>query len=288
MNQGDILDAAPVLRGRLELFTQPEYRFVFFAGMPGTGKSLLVQQLARIAHAAGREVFLLQWDIARPAFEASDAGRAYPQVDGRTHALIRRAAGLWVREAVASWSAELRGATAMLIGEVPLVGNRFVELAQRRDDAAEAVLSAPDCRFVLTLPSSAVKQHIEAERLRRAAAPLDVRELEDAPPHLLAEMWRLLLGAARGLGIEQHTEGESYDARLYREVYERLLRHRRLEVLALDTVLPAGAISPYDIGVPHVDLMPTADEATSYIRATERLYPDAAMLERDVERWWDL
>ena len=49
-------------------------RCVFFAGLPGTGKSLLIHQLAHLAHARGRRVHLLQWDVARPAFEASPAG----------------------------------------------------------------------------------------------------------------------------------------------------------------------------------------------------------------------
>ncbi|PWU23936.1 MAG: hypothetical protein C5B48_07755, partial [Candidatus Rokuibacteriota bacterium] len=48
-------------------------RLVFFAGLPGTGKSLLVQQLAHVAGAAGRRIHLLQWDVARPVFEASPA-----------------------------------------------------------------------------------------------------------------------------------------------------------------------------------------------------------------------
>src|SRR3989449_9742603 len=74
-------------------------RMVFFAGLPGTGKSLLVHQLVHLAGAAGRTVHLLQWDVARPVFEASPAGRHYPLADGVTHAVIRRAAGLWVRAA---------------------------------------------------------------------------------------------------------------------------------------------------------------------------------------------
>ena len=75
-------------------------RMVFFAGLPGTGKSLLVHQLAHLALGAGRSVHLLQWDVARPVFEASPAGRPYPLTDGVTHAVIRKAAGLWVRQAL--------------------------------------------------------------------------------------------------------------------------------------------------------------------------------------------
>src|SRR6266700_1565398 len=48
-------------------------RFVFFAGLPGTGKSLLSHQLTHLAHALGRTVHMLQWDMARPVFETSAA-----------------------------------------------------------------------------------------------------------------------------------------------------------------------------------------------------------------------
>jgi adenylylsulfate kinase-like enzyme len=47
---------------------------VFLAGLPGTGKSLLAHQLAHMASDAGRTIHLLQWDVARPVFEASAAG----------------------------------------------------------------------------------------------------------------------------------------------------------------------------------------------------------------------
>ena len=50
-------------------------RMVFVAGLPGTGKSLVIHQLAHLAADAGRAVHLLQWDVARPVFEASAAGR---------------------------------------------------------------------------------------------------------------------------------------------------------------------------------------------------------------------
>ncbi|MGH7392138.1 MAG: hypothetical protein ACREM3_22165, partial [Candidatus Rokuibacteriota bacterium] len=147
-------------------------RMVFCAGLPGTGKSLLVHQLAHLAGAGGRRVHLLQWDVARPVFEASPAGRRYPVVEGVTHAVVRKAAGLWVRHALAEWSARHPEPEHLLIGETPLVGARFVELARRGDDHAEALLAAPSCRFVIAVPSAEVRRFLEAERERRAASPL--------------------------------------------------------------------------------------------------------------------
>src|SRR5437899_10129963 len=111
---------------------------VFFAGLPGTGKSLL----AHLAGDSGRRIHLLQWDVARPVFEASGAGRRYPLADGVTHAVIRKAAGLWVRRTIAVWHERHPEPQHLLVGETPFAGNRFVELAQRLDDRAEALLAA--------------------------------------------------------------------------------------------------------------------------------------------------
>jgi len=78
-------------------------RIVFFAGLPGTGKSFFIRRLAEFADAAGRRISLLQWDVVRPVFETSPAGRRYPMEDGVTQPMIRKAVGVWVRRAVMGW-----------------------------------------------------------------------------------------------------------------------------------------------------------------------------------------
>ena len=56
-----------------------QQRMVFLAGLPGTGKSLLIQQLAIMAQQAGRVVDLLQWDVTRAAFETAAILQKYPR-----------------------------------------------------------------------------------------------------------------------------------------------------------------------------------------------------------------
>jgi hypothetical protein len=266
-------------------------RMVFFAGLPGTGKSLLVHQLAHLADREGRRVDLLQWDIARPVFEASPAGRRYPMADGVTHAVIRKAAGLWARYAVGAWDERHAGAEHLLIGETPFVGNRFVELAQRLDDRAEPVLAAPSCRFVISVPSVEVRRHLEAERERRAANPLHPREREDAPPNVLRDLWRDLAAVARRLGIagpgpREDGDAAPYEPAVYRSVYETILRHRHVEVVALDVILPTEKLSVYDYAVAPSGLAPTEQGADDFIREVELKYPDLAALDQEIERWW--
>ena len=278
-------------------------RLVFFAGLPGTGKSLLVHQLVHLAGGAGRRIHLLQWDVARPVFEASPAGRRYPLAAGVTHPVIRKAAGLWVREALVEWNARYREPEHLLVGETPLAGNRFIELARRLDDGAEALLTAASCRFVIAVPSREVRLFLEAERERRAASPLHPREREDAPPHVLRDLWRDLAGIARALespapraeravGSEAPDRGVDarsvpYDPAVYARVYERVLRHRNADTLVHDVILPTEKLSVYDFAVAARDLVPTEAEAERFIGDVERRYADPTALEAEIARWWE-
>ena len=275
---------------------------MFFAGLPGTGKSLLVHQLAHLAGAAGRSIHLLQWDVARPPFETSPAGRRYPPADGVTHRVIRKAAGLWARHAITRWSERHPDPRHLLIGETPFVGNRFVELAHRLDDRAESLLGDPSCRFVIAVPSAEVRRFLEVQRERRAADPLHPREREDAPPHVLRDLWRDLAAVARRMGIAGSDAGpvageESacgaggpppFDPVVYRQVYERVLRHRNVEIVALDTILPTEKLSVYDFAIAPLDLAPSETEVEQFIREVEHRYTAPAALEREILGWWEV
>jgi hypothetical protein len=328
-----VVHADVPLRDRLAALARGA-RMVFFAGLPGTGKSLLVHQLAHLAAAAGRTIHLLQWDVARPVFEASDAGRRYPVADGVTHGVIRRAVGLWARRALLDWDRQHPDATHLLIGETPFIGHRLIELARAEHDATELLLSAPGCRFVIPVPSREVRAFIEAERARRGAHRVHEREREDAPPQVLRDLWRQLVRVAPALG---HSEGgfagaakpaleprysdgppgisgpsrvgsdlgqsdpdtdpsrsdanpsddeSPYDPGLYQRVYETLLRHRHVEVVALNTVLATASFSAYEFAIAPRDVTPCPEEASALVRAVEACYPDSGVLAREIDRWW--
>ena len=283
-----LLDPGAPLRAALAAHVEGA-RLVMVAGLPGTGKSLLIQQLAELAHAAGRPVSLLQWDVARPVIEGHSAAAAYPAREGVTHGVVRLAVGRWAREAVSRWDARHRGDRAILIGEAPLAGHRLVELARPADDAAEEVLSAPATRFVIPVPSRALREHLEAERGRRAARPLHPREREDAPPAVLRDLWRQLaeVAAAMGLAAAPGAGAPPYDPDLYAAVYGRVLRRRHVDVLRMDTVLPGAAVrSAYELAVPAEDLRPDPDEVPGLIAAAARAAGSPAALEAVLDRWY--
>jgi hypothetical protein len=207
--------------------------------------------------------------------------------------VIRKAAGLWARHAIARWSERHPEPRHLLIGETPFVGNRFVELAQRLDDPTEPVLAGPSCRFVIPVPSAEVRRFLEAQRERRAAEPLHPREREDAPPHVLRDLWRDLAAVARQMGIAGSDSGGAdgqppFDPEAYRQVYETVLRHRNVEIVALDTILPTEKLSVYDFAIAPADLAPSEAEAERFIREVERRYAAPATLEREIARWWEV
>jgi len=263
-----------------------EKRMVFFAGLPGVGKSLFIRELAQSSHAAGRTVHLLQWDVVRPAFVSSAIDARYPERDGVTHAVIRKAVGRWARGAVQRWDRE-HDAAHILIGEVPLIGNRLLELAQVHADDAEPLLAGPDALFVTPVPSIAVRAAIERARGRTFANPAHPREAADAPPQLMQMAWQEvhLLAAAIGAAVPAFDRQAPFDPMAYTAVYRHLLRHRRALTLSVHTQLEPRK-SVYALGVAAHELAPTAEEASAIVAQLERDYT-VGEIEQDVARWFE-
>ena len=122
-------------------------RMLFVTGIPGVGKSLLIQQMALIASAAGREVHLLRYNFAREPFETELNISKYPEIDGVTDPAIRKAVGLWARQAVQKWHEAHPQPNQLLIGELPLIGNRLIELVEPKEDATEPLLTSEQTLF---------------------------------------------------------------------------------------------------------------------------------------------
>jgi hypothetical protein len=265
-----------------------EKRCVFFAGLPGTGKSLWIHQLTHLAVAAGRSVHLLQWDVARPVFEGHPAAQPYPVMDGVTHGVIRIAAGRWARRALVDWHQRHAEPEAMLIGETPFIGHRLIEFARIGDDAAEALLQQTSCVFVIPVPSPQVREYIARERHRRTAAPVHEQERQDAPPHVLQALWEELARLAPSLGVTTRaTDGPAvYDPEVYQSVYRALLKHRHRDVLWCEALLPTATFSVYDFASAHHVVRPDAAAVLQYIQEVEREYPEAQALQHEIACWY--
>ncbi|MEZ4619524.1 MAG: hypothetical protein R2867_29025 [Caldilineaceae bacterium] len=253
------------------------------------GKSLFLQQSALLAKRVGRTVHLLQWDVTRAAFETSTMLARYPEVNGITHAAIRKAVGLWTRAAIGHWHRDYADTQHLLIGEVPLIGNRLIELVQLLDDAVEPLLADAACTFVLPVPARHVRQAIEASR----TGPRPIRSMPKrrVTPRLMScnccgRSYRI----AGQLGIPLDDTGQAgvppYDPKIYAAVYQRLLRHRNVLELSVDRLLSKVG-SVYDLPLPVHELMATVAQVQEIMAQVETLY-DPATLEHAVAQWYQV
>jgi hypothetical protein len=244
-------------------------RMIFITGLPGVGKSLLIQQLGLIANELGREVHLLQWISARKAFETEENLAKYPEVEGVTAPAIRKAVGLWARDAVWRWHQTHPGREPLLVGELPLIGNRLIELAQPQDDDVEGLLSGEATQFVVPVPSWEVRQVIESARAESLAHPRHEQETRDAAPNVLRALWQEVNGVAREIRLTKASPNTTYNPYIYGGVYQALLAHRRVETILIDEVLqPAKSV--YELDVVASELGANPKEISHYMGLVEK------------------
>lgn len=255
-------------------------RLIFFTGLPGVGKSLYVKLLAEKARAHGKAVHLLQWDVTRSAFETEDLLAKYPEIDGVTHAIIRKAVGLWSRKAILEWHKTAK-ATDILIGELPLIGNRLIEVVQKLDDEAEALLASDESFYITPVPSLKVRKVIEEARANSIASPKHHKEEKDAPPNVLTALWEELHTLAT-TQLNFQSENSDYNPDIYAAVYEYLLKHRQHKTLRVDDIIKTDS-SVYDIEIQH-NLAADLNTVKTIINSVEENYtPDA--LENLTNNW---
>ena len=254
---------------------------MFVAGLPATGKSTVVGRAVQLASDLGRAAHLLRWDVARLAFDTPEILARYPELAGVTHAAIRVAAGKWARGAVRAWHERNPGTEHVLIGETPLVGERFASLARRVEDGVEALLASDATLFLVPVPAPDVRAEIEASRARDMSGPDAGRDRASAPPHLVRSHWDDLVRVARALGLTDRSPA-SYDPDLYADTYRHLLRRRHVSVMPLEEIVPGRA--PAVSVVEGVDLVPTEDQVAAAIADVERA--GARDPERLAEEWY--
>jgi hypothetical protein len=226
--------------------------------------------------------------VTRAAFETAAILRQYPEIDGVTHAAIRKAVGTWARTAVYEWHQAHRDDEHCLLGEVPLIGNRLMELAQPQVDAAEALLRSEQTLFVVPVPSTAVRQIIEEARARSINAPQHEKETRDAPPNVLHGLWHDLarLGYELALTKTKPVAEAAYEPEVYTAVYQHLLQHRHCQILPINNVLKPTT-SAYDWQPNGTELTATETAVAQTMRHIEQQYsPDT--LEQIVSRWFEL
>ena len=171
---------------------------------------------------------------------------------------------------------------------MPLVGGRFMEIVRPTDDGAESLLAAKGTQFVLPVPSRQVRALIETRRGESIANPTHKNEAQDASPELLRALWQDLFHIAVHLGYaEPVSNGAPYSPEIYEAVYRHLLRHRQVNVLAIDEPLrPAHFGLRFRLGITR-KLIAKRDRAQAVLREIEATTSEAR-LKRDAASWYQL
>ncbi len=258
-------------------------RLIFVTGIPGVGKSLLIQQMALIATEAGREVHLLRYNLARRPFETEVNISKYPEIDGVTDPAIRKAVGLWARQAVQIGTRRILPPTSCSSANCRSSAVGSSSWWNRHDDAAEALLRGEQTVFIVPVPSWEVREVIEETRKRTLAEPQNEQERLDAPPNVLQLMWQEVNGLARDIGLTKASPQTPYNPYIYGGVFEALLQFRPSRLLLIDEVLrPSHSV--YDLEVLAGTLTPTPAEASAALAEVESRYTRDELAEL-VQNW---
>jgi len=259
-------------------------RAIFFAGLPGAGKSLFLQQLTIMAHNEGRRIHLMRWDGVRVAFETPELLSRYPEINGFTDPAIRKAVGLWARNGMADWHNNHPDEKDILVGELQIVGNRLVELVQPLDDPLEPLLRSSKVKFFVPVPSKKIRTRIEELRTASIANPKHEKETRDAPINVVRTNWQEVYQLAVELGIAEPYSGiPNYEPKIYEGTYSHLLQHRNFEILNINTMFPAKK-SVYDFDIEMHDLSANNSEVKKAFNTIEDQYTKET-LKQAVEGW---
>ncbi len=260
-------------------------KIIFVAGLPSSGKSLMLQQLTILADQEGRNLHAMQWDAARRSFETDKWLREYPEHNDLTHPGIRKAVGFWVRKAISDWTQDHANDNDILIAELPVVGGRFSELLQPLDDLAEAVLSSESVKFFVPVPTQEMRKVVTGYRAETFANPRNEQETKDAPIYIVERDWvaaRQLYNGWRG--IKNNADADAiYSPEIYREVFERLLRFRQFEILNVDQRFETHG-SAYDRNMTVTELSAPPEAVQAAFDALRNQYPGEAA-DRATDGW---
>jgi hypothetical protein len=260
-------------------------KIVMFSGLPGVGKSLYIHQFHQIAQQNERKITVIQWDMARKAFETPEILARYPLGDGLTHKGVLVAVGLWVMDVVKNWLEMHPNSEDLLLVEAPLLGNRFIELVKIAPDASlENILKSEKFQVIVPIPSKKLRHAIEKARAKDLSDTATT--WTGAKPSVMLLLWKMVCIIANQLGKNIDLSGQPpYDPAIYQFVFEKVLQHRHFTPLHIDKIYTIEVGSEdelHNLG----SLKATADAANQYVKTVNEKYPTDADLERVVNNWF--
>jgi len=258
---------------------------VVFSGLPGVGKSLYINQFMHTAASEGRQVTVIQWDVARKAFETPLIKERFPMGAGIVHDGVKLAAGAWLMATIKDWLESNQDEAEILLIEAPLVGHRFIELAMlQEDERLESFLSSSDFQVICPIPSSEVRAKIEADRAAQIAE--DAQVWSGAKASVMLMLWKRVCGIANEFGRNIPMDAQPpYDPEVYEFVFQKILKHRHFKPLHIDEIFKVHIV---DEAALHQagSLQTDPDTADQFARMIMEQYTSDQALSDKVNRWY--
>lgn len=257
---------------------------VVFSGLPGVGKSLYINQFKSIAATEGRKITTIQWDIARKAFETPMISERFPMGAGTVHDGLKLSVGAWLLAMIKDWLATAKKEALLLI-EAPLVGHRFIEIAQiQEDQTLEQFFKSEAFQVICPIPSKEVRAKIEADRVAQISE--DAKVWTGAKPSVMLMLWKMICGIANEFGRNIPMDGQPpYDPEVCEFVFGKVLKHRHFIPLHVDEVFKVAILDEADL---HKTGSLKADAATAnvFAKTIMEIHPTDETITEIVEGWY--
>ena len=259
-------------------------KLVVFSGLPGVGKSLYIQEFQKIVREQGKEIDVIQWDVARKSFESDEIAKHFPMGNGTVHDGVKIMSGLWLIDTLEEWILKDNDNDRILLIEAPLVGHRFVELIHpSENETIEAFLSSEKTVVVMPIPTKQVRRKIEEERERQVSE--DAKVWSGAKPSVMLMLWKMTCGIANEFGMDINMEGQPpYSPGIYEYVFAEILKHRNFEPLIIDEIFEVPDQEESEL---HSNFGLKADNETAekYAQLVKENYSDER-IETIVSKWY--
>ncbi len=255
---------------------------VVFSGLPGTGKSLYINEFYHISKALSRKLTVIQWDIARKAFETEKIMKLYPMKDSMVHDAVKLMAGVFLLEQIKKWYKE-KDDTDLLLIEAPLVGGRFIELVElHADPNIELILSNHKTQIVMPIPSVKVREIIEAERAKQVNE--DAKVWIGAKPSVMKILWKHVCEIAQEFGKDLELD-INYDPQIVEYVFKKVTKHRNFLPLYIDELFDVPAQD--ELGLHNLSSLKASEKMADQIcdLITDK-YPDVEQMNKKTSQWY--
>ena len=284
LNTGGIIPSTSPIYNRLKAVAK-DAKGVVFSGLPGVGKSLYINEFKRIATAIGRDITVIQWDIARKSFETPAIAQHFPMGDGVVHNGVKLSAGKWLLATIKNWLITHTEEKDLLLIEAPLVGHRFIELAQiQNDPILENFFNSESFQMIAPIPSKQVRAKIEADRAAQISE--DAQVWTGAKPSVMLMLWKRICGIANEFGKDLPMEGQPpYDPAIYEFVFSKILKNRHFIPLYIDEVFEVKIKDETELHNTG-SLAADAETANRIAQSVLKEYPSTEAIDAVVAGWY--